>query len=85
MPCDQKAKKSIRMFLYLISKQKKLFMISLFDVIIRKLSRSSSKSSLPPSYSTADLHTLAMSVQDYLYPPPDYKEIYRSAQPSMCG
>jgi hypothetical protein len=55
----------------------------MFDIfiyfIIRKLSRSSSKSSLPPSYSTADLHTLAMSVQDYLYPPPDYKEIYRSA------
>jgi len=46
---------------------------------IRKLSNASIKSKdFPPSYSQADLHTLAMSVHDYLYPPPQYPEIIRS-------
>ena len=31
----------------------------------------------PPSYSQADLYTLAMSVQDYLYPPPDYPDVFK--------
>jgi len=45
---------------------------------LRKLSLQSTKSKdFPPSYSTADLHTLAMSVHDYLYPPPQYPEINR--------
>jgi hypothetical protein len=38
---------------------------------LRKLSRSSS-TDLPPSYSTADLHDLGLSVHDYLNPPPEY-------------
>lgn len=43
---------------------------------LRKLSLQSTKSKdFPPSYSTADLHTLAMSVHDYLYPPPQYPDI----------
>jgi len=43
---------------------------------LRKLSVQSTKSKdFPPSYSTADLHTLAMSVHDYLYPPPQYPDI----------
>jgi len=44
---------------------------------LRKLSSSGSLKSrdFPPSYSTMDLHTLALSVQDYLYPPPTYPEI----------
>jgi len=48
---------------------------------LRKLSSQSLKSrDYPPSYSQADLHTLAMSVHDYLYPPPDYPEVFnRSA------
>jgi len=44
---------------------------------LRKLSSSASLKSrdFPPSYSQVDLHTLAMSVHDYLYPPPTYPEI----------
>jgi len=43
---------------------------------LRKLSSTSTKSrDFPPSYSQADLHTLAMSVHDYLYPPPQYPDI----------
>jgi len=45
---------------------------------LRKLSSSGSIKSrdFPPSYSQADLHTLAMSVQDYLYPPPQYPDVF---------
>ncbi|XP_023327643.1 uncharacterized protein LOC111700824 [Eurytemora carolleeae] len=43
----------------------------------RKLSNTSTKSrDFPPSYSQADLHTLAMSVHDYLYPPPQYPDLH---------
>lgn len=31
---------------------------------------------LPPSYSTRDLHTLGISVNDYLNPPPEYLELF---------
>lgn len=45
---------------------------------LRKLSSSASIKSrdFPPSYSQADLYTLAMSVQDYLNPPPDYPDVF---------
>lgn len=44
---------------------------------LRKMSSASLKSrDFPPSYSQADLHTLAMSVHDYLYPPPDYPDVF---------
>jgi len=45
---------------------------------LRKLSSNASIKSrdFPPSYSQADLYTLAMSVQDYLYPPPDYPDVF---------
>ena len=46
--------------------------------LFRKLSNTSTKSrDFPPSYSQADLHTLAMSVHDYLYPPPQYPDLHR--------
>lgn len=49
---------------------------------LRKLSSSSLKSrDFPPSYSQADLHTLAMSVHDYLYPPPDYPDVFSRRSP----
>lgn len=52
---------------------------------LRKLSSSSLKSrDFPPSYSQADLHTLAMSVQDYLYPPPDYPEVFRRSPDELA-
>jgi len=39
---------------------------------LRKLSRD-----LPPSYSTRDLHTLGISVNDHLHPPPAYLELFK--------
>jgi len=44
---------------------------------LRKLSSSSSGkvSDLPPSYSNMDLHTLGISVNDYLHPPPEYLDL----------
>jgi len=52
---------------------------------LRKLSSSSLKSrDFPPSYSQADLHTLAMSVHDYLYPPPDYPEVFRRSPDELA-
>ena len=41
--------------------------------LARKISGSSGD--LPPSYSKLDLHTLGLSVYDYLHPPPSYLEI----------
>lgn len=41
--------------------------------LARKISASSGD--LPPSYSKLDLHTLGLSVYDYLHPPPTYLEI----------
>jgi len=48
------------------------------NAALRKLSSNASIKSrdYPPSYSQADLYTLAMSVQDYLYPPPDYPDVF---------
>ena len=44
---------------------------------LRKLSSGSTKSKdLPPSYSRMDLHTLGISVNDYLNPPPQYLELF---------
>merc|ERR1712025_28653 len=44
----------------------------------RKLSNASSKSKdLPPSYSIVDLHSLGVTVQDHLNPPPTYLDLYR--------
>jgi len=44
---------------------------------LRKLSANSAKvKDLPPSYSRADLHTLGISVNDYLNPPPQYLELF---------
>jgi len=44
---------------------------------LRKLSESSGKvKDLPPSYSRMDLHTLGISVNDYLNPPPQYLELF---------
>jgi len=40
---------------------------------LRKLSTGKD---LPPSYSTRDLHTLGISVNDYLNPPPEYLELF---------
>lgn len=53
---------------------------------LRKLSSSSSLKSrdFPPSYSQVDLHTLAMSVQDYLYPPPTYPEIHNRSPDDLA-
>jgi len=52
---------------------------------LRKLSNSSLKSrDFPPSYSQADLHTLAMSVHDYLYPPPDYPDVFRRSPDELA-
>lgn len=39
---------------------------------LRKLSRD-----MPPSYSTRDLHTLGISVNDHLHPPPAYLELFK--------
>jgi len=39
---------------------------------LRKLSKD-----LPPSYSTRDLHTLGISVNDHLHPPPAYLELFK--------
>ena len=39
-----------------------------------------SESELPPSYSTADLFSLGVSVVDHLHPPPDYLDLERGAQ-----
>jgi len=45
---------------------------------LRKLSNSSTKSKdLPPSYSIIDLHSLGVSVQDHLNPPPTYLDLFR--------
>ena len=41
---------------------------------LRKVSRS--KRDLPPSYSKADLHSLGISVNDYLHPPPQYLDLF---------
>ena len=38
------------------------------------------KADLPPSYSTADLFSLGVSVVDHLHPPPDYLDLERGAQ-----
>jgi len=44
---------------------------------LRKLSENSAKvKDLPPSYSRMDLHTLGISVNDYLNPPPQYLELF---------
>jgi len=44
---------------------------------LRKLSANSAKvKDLPPSYSRMDLHTLGISVNDYLNPPPEYLELF---------
>jgi len=44
---------------------------------LRKVSSSSCKvSDLPPSYSNMDLHTLGISVNDYLHPPPEYLHLF---------
>jgi len=44
----------------------------------RKLSSSSTKSKdLPPSYSIIDLHSLGITVQDHLNPPPTYLDLFR--------
>jgi len=44
---------------------------------LRKLSENSGKvKDLPPSYSRMDLHTLGISVNDYLNPPPQYLELF---------
>lgn len=44
---------------------------------LRKLSANSAKlKDLPPSYSRMDLHTLGISVNDYLNPPPQYLELF---------
>merc|ERR1719341_2663180 len=44
---------------------------------LRKLSANSAKlKDLPPSYSRMDLHTLGISVNDYLNPPPQYPELF---------
>jgi len=40
---------------------------------LRKLSAGKD---MPPSYSTRDLHTLGISVNDYLNPPPEYLELF---------
>ena len=39
---------------------------------LRKLSKD-----LPPSYSMRDLHTLGISVDDHLHPPPAYLELFK--------
>jgi len=45
---------------------------------LRKLSTNSTKSKdLPPSYSIMDLHSLGISVQDHLNPPPTYLDLFR--------
>jgi len=45
---------------------------------LRKLSNASSKSKdLPPTYSIVDLHSLGISVQDHLNPPPNYIDLFR--------
>jgi len=45
---------------------------------LRKLSSNSTKSNdFPPSYSIMDLHSLGISVQDHLNPPPTYLDLFR--------
>jgi len=42
---------------------------------LRKVSAARLKD-LPPSYSKTDLHTLGISVNDYLHPPPQYLDLF---------
>merc|ERR1711976_127901 len=42
---------------------------------LRKVSKAKLKD-LPPSYSKMDLHTLGISVNDYLHPPPQYLDLF---------
>lgn len=45
---------------------------------LRKLSSNSTKSKdMPPSYSIIDLHSLGVTVQDHLNPPPTYLDLFR--------